>query len=57
MTRMQNYTPSEHLAVEEVILLFKVRAFCKQYIPKSYKCSGINIYISDEPHTPYLWHG
>jgi hypothetical protein len=36
------YSPSEHLPVDEVILLFKV--IFKQYIPKKHKHFGIKIY-------------
>jgi hypothetical protein len=28
------YNPSEHLAVDEVIVLFKLRVIFKQYIPQ-----------------------
>jgi hypothetical protein len=31
------YSPSEHLAVNEVIVLFKGRVNFKQYIPKKHK--------------------
>jgi hypothetical protein len=38
------YRPSEHLAVDEVIMLFKGRVIFKQYIPKKHKCFDIKIY-------------
>jgi len=38
------YSPSEHLAVEEVIVLFKGRVIFRQYIPKKHKIFGIKIY-------------
>jgi hypothetical protein len=31
------YNPSEHLAIDEVIVLFKGRVVFKQYIPKKHK--------------------
>jgi hypothetical protein len=31
------YSPTEHLAIDEVIVLFKVRVIFKQYIPKKHK--------------------
>jgi len=40
------YNPSEHLAVDEVIVKFKGRAIFRQYIPKKRKCFGIKIYNS-----------
>jgi hypothetical protein len=36
--------PSEHLAVNEVIVLFKGRVIFRQYIPKKRKRFGIKIY-------------
>jgi hypothetical protein len=37
-------TPSEYLAVDEVIVLFKGIVTFKQYIPKRHKLSGIKTY-------------
>jgi hypothetical protein len=37
------YSPTEHLAIDEVILLFKVGVTFKQYIPKKHKMVGIKI--------------
>jgi hypothetical protein len=38
------YNPSEHLAVDEVIVRFKGSVIFIQYIPKKYKRFGIKIY-------------
>jgi hypothetical protein len=38
------YNQSEHLAVDEVIMLFKGRVIFKQYIPKKHKHFSIKIY-------------
>jgi hypothetical protein len=38
------YNPSEHLAVDEVIVKFQGRVIFRQYIPKKRKCFGIKIY-------------
>jgi hypothetical protein len=38
------YSPIEHLAVDEIIVLFKGRVVFKQYIPKKHKRFGIKIY-------------
>jgi hypothetical protein len=38
------YSPSEHLAVDEIIVLFKGRLNFKQYMPKKHKHFGIKIY-------------
>ena len=38
------YSPSEHLAVDEVIVKYKGRVIFRQYIPKKHKCFGIKIY-------------
>jgi len=38
------YSPSEHLAVEEVIVLFKGRVIFRQYIQKKHKRFGNKIY-------------
>jgi len=41
--------PSEHLAVDEVIVKFKGMVIFRQYIPKKRKCFGITIYkVCDE---------
>jgi len=43
------YSPSEHLAVHEVIVKFKGRVIFRQYIPKKHKRLGIKIYkLCDE---------
>jgi hypothetical protein len=38
------YNPTEHLAVDEVIVLYKGRVVFRQYIPKKHKRSGTKIY-------------
>jgi hypothetical protein len=38
------YSPTEHLAVDEIIVLSKGKVVFKQYIPKKHKCFGIKIY-------------
>jgi len=38
------YNPTEHLAVDEVIVLFKGRVIFREYIPKKHKQFGIKIY-------------
>jgi len=38
------YNPSEHLAVDEVIVKFRGRVVFKQYIPKKRKCFGIKMF-------------
>ena len=38
------YNPTEHLAVDEVIVLYKGRVVFRQYIPKKHKRFGIRIY-------------
>lgn len=38
------YYPEEHIAVDEVIVLFKGRVVFRQYIPKKHKRFGIKIY-------------
>jgi hypothetical protein len=38
------YSPSERLAVDEVIVLFKERVVSRHYIPKKHKHFGIEIY-------------
>jgi hypothetical protein len=38
------YNPSEHLAVDEVIMKFKGRIVFKQYIPKKYTSLGIKMF-------------
>ena len=50
------YNPSEHLAVDEVIVKFKGRVIFKQYIPKKRKCFGIKIYKLCD-YWLHLWHG
>jgi hypothetical protein len=48
------YNPSEHLAVDEVIVLYKGRVVFKQYIRKKTKRFGIKIYkLCDE--TGYIY--
>jgi ribosomal protein L21E len=48
------YNPSEHLAIDEVIVLFKVKDSFKQYIPKKHKRFGIKIYkLSDRTGHTY----
>ena len=48
------YNPSEHLAVNEVIVKFKGRVILRQYIPKKRKCFGIKIYkLCDESGYTY----
>ncbi|KFM69921.1 PiggyBac transposable element-derived protein 4, partial [Stegodyphus mimosarum] len=44
------YEPSEELAVDEVIVLFKGRVIFKQYIPKKHKRFGIKIYKLADRH-------
>ena len=41
------YSPSEQLAVDEVVILLKRRVIFRQYIPKKHKRFGIKIY---KPH-------
>jgi hypothetical protein len=38
------YNPSEHSAIDEVIVLFKGRVVFKQYIPKKHKRLGIKMF-------------
>jgi hypothetical protein len=38
------YNPSEHLAVDEIIVKFKGKVIFRQYIPKKHKRFGIKIY-------------
>jgi hypothetical protein len=38
------YNPSEHLALDKVIVKFKDRVIFRQYIPKKRKWPGIKIY-------------
>jgi len=48
------YNPSEHLAVDEVIVKFKGRVIFRQYIPKKRKRFGIKIYkLCDESGYTY----
>jgi len=48
------YSPSEHLAVDEVIVKYKGRVIFRQYIPKKHKRFGIKIYkLCDETGYTY----
>jgi len=48
------YSPSEHLAVDEVIVKFKGRVIFRQYIPNKHKRFGIKIYkLCDETGYTY----
>jgi len=48
------YNPSEHLAVDKVIVKFQGRVIFRQYIPKKRKCFGIKIYkLCDESGYTY----
>jgi len=48
------YNPSEHLAVDEVIVKYKGRVIFRQYIPKKHKCFGIKLYkLCDETGYTY----
>ena len=48
------YNPSEHLAVDEVTVLYKGRVIFRQYIPKKHKRFGIRIYkLCDETEYTY----
>ena len=48
------YNPSEHLAVDEVIVKFQGRVIFRQYIPKKMKRFGIKIYkLRDESGYTY----
>jgi hypothetical protein len=38
------YNPSENLAIDEVIMLFRGRVIVRQYVPKKHKHFGIKIY-------------
>jgi hypothetical protein len=38
------YNPSEHLALNKIIILFKGRVIFKQHIPKKNKCFGVEVY-------------
>jgi hypothetical protein len=38
------YSPAEHLAVNEITVLFRVRIIFRQYIPKKHKRFGMKIY-------------
>jgi hypothetical protein len=44
MMLFKYYSLTEHLAVDEIILLFKGRVVFKQYISKEHKCFGMKIY-------------
>ena len=51
---MENYNPSEHLAVDEVIVKYQGRVIFRQYIPKKHKRFGIKIYkLCDETGYTY----
>ena len=48
------YNPSEHLAIDEVIVKFKGRVIFRQYTPKKHKRFGIKIYkLCDETGYTY----
>jgi hypothetical protein len=48
------YSPSEHLAVDEIFVHFKQRVIFKQYIPKKHKQFGIKHYkLSDMTQYTY----
>jgi len=48
------YSPSEHLAVDKVIVNFKGRVIFRQYIPSKHKRFGIKIYkLCDETGYTY----
>lgn len=48
------YNPSEHLAVDEVIVKYQGRVIFRQYIPKKHKRFGIKIYkLCDETGYTY----
>ena len=50
----QYYSPSEHLAVDEVIVKFKGHVIFRQYTPKKHKRFGIKIYkLCDETGYTY----
>ena len=54
MRLMLNSIPSEHLAVDEVIVKFKGRVIFRQYTPKKRKRFGIKIYkLCDESGYTY----
>jgi hypothetical protein len=38
------YAPTEHMTVDEVIVLYKGKVNFRQYISKKHKCFGIKIY-------------
>jgi hypothetical protein len=48
------YSPSEHLAVDEVIVLLKGRVIFRQYVPQRHISFGIKLYkICDETGYTY----
>jgi hypothetical protein len=48
------YSPSKHLAVDQVIILFRRRVIFRQYIPKKHKRFGIKMYeLCDETGYTY----
>ena len=51
------YNPSEHLATDQVTVLFKVKVAFKQYIPKIHKHLGIKIYKLCDISWLHIWHG
>jgi len=54
MTFSKFYGPSEHLTIDEVIVLYKGRVIFQQYIPKKHKHFGIKIYkLCDETGYTY----
>ena len=53
-TATSSDSPSEHLAVDEVIVKYKGRVIFQQYIPKKHKRFGIKIYkLCDETGYTY----
>ena len=48
------FSPSVHLTIDEVIVLYKGRVIFQQYTPKKHKCFGIKIYkICDKTGCTY----
>jgi len=50
------YNPTEHLAVDEVIMLYKGRAVFRQYIPKKHKRFGIKNLQTLRLSGLHLWY-
>jgi predicted nucleotidyltransferase len=51
------YSPTEHLEIDEIIVLFKERVVFKQNIPKKHKRFGIKIYkLCDSKGYTYIQH-